>query len=458
MTGEFEGSLPLRSGIDIFLFMHDNGGTMIEIKKRDRGRVVQMLKILGEVEQAVLRGTPADVTLAGIFRHNRRFGSRDRRFYASAVFSAFRWRGWVGSLHGKGASACLYAMLLDADELTGSLLALAEIAECEPRMLRPLGALDIDEKVDAMKKMGLSLESQRYEMLAPEWVWGESLFASESDRRAWATSFQRKLPVWLRVDNNWHEQAQKLFVDEGLDAVQHATITSAYAVNKNISRAVIDSQTAAGVEIQDIASQAVGLVCAPEAGQNWWDACAGAGGKTLHLADIMGNSGSILATDSRSKLLRGLHNRLRRSNTDIISTEKMVVGGALPKKAPFDGVLVDAPCSGTGTWARNSDARWRIAPQFVEKCAAQQTRILEGVAPAVKDGGVLVYSVCSVLRTETIDMVSEILENLQEFELAEFVDPLTGNKTDGTLFIRPWENRSIGMYIARFVKTGVKGG
>src|SRR5208283_4036928 len=142
-------------------------------------------------------------------------------------------------------------------------------------------------------------------------------------------------------------------------------------------------------EFQDLASQLVGHACAPNPGETWWDVCAGEGGKTLHLADLMHNQGLVWATDRSARRLEVLKKRASRAR--LFNYRGAVWAGAvpgtrpsLPTKTKFDGILVDAPCSGVGTWQRNPHARWTAAPRDVRELAATQGALLAAVAGSVK--------------------------------------------------------------------------
>jgi 16S rRNA (cytosine967-C5)-methyltransferase len=169
-------------------------------------------------------------------------------------------------------------------------------------------------------------------------------------------------------------------------------------------------------EIQDLASQLVGFACSPRPGETWWDACAGEGGKTLHLADLMQNKGMIWASDRSVRRLKQLKERTARAQVFNYRAATWEGDARLPTKTKFDGVLVDAPCSGIGTWQRNPHARWTTQLQDVEELAAVQTRLLDHVAGSLKAGGRLVYSVCTLARAETSDVAEKFNRAHPDFE------------------------------------------
>ena len=164
-------------------------------------------------------------------------------------------------------------------------------------------------------------------------------------------------------------------------------------------------------EIQDIASQVIGLVSCAKPGERWWDCCAGAGGKSLQLSSMMQNKGRIVSSDIREYKLDDLKKRARRNEKSNIECRTWD-GKALrnKKSESFDGVLADAPCSCSGTWRRNPDARWRSAPADVNELISIPSSILENTSSAVKNGGVLIYATCSVFDEENGDMVRNFLK------------------------------------------------
>jgi 16S rRNA (cytosine967-C5)-methyltransferase len=224
---------------------------------------------------------------------------------------------------------------------------------------------------------------------------------------------------------------------------------------------------AGAFEIQDLASQFVGHACAPQPGETWWDACAGAGGKTLHLADLMQNRGLVWASDRSARRLTALKQRTARAKIFNYRTAPWDGSARLPTKTKFDGILVDAPCSGVGTWQRNPHARWTTTPNDVDELAAIQLQLLNHVAPALKPGGRLIYSVCTLTRSETTAVAEAFAAAHPELEphplfgsqlpvlrparhsFSDGGSPGEGGATpSGQLTILPHEINANGMFIA----------
>ncbi len=206
---------------------------------------------------------------------------------------------------------------------------------------------------------------------------------------------------------------------------------------------------AGAFEIQDLASQLVSVAAAPAPKQTWWDACAGEGGKTLHLADLMQNKGLIWSTDRNPRRLETLKRRAARAHIFNFRTATWDGGPRLPTKTKFDGILVDAPCSGVGTWQRNPHARWSTTLDDVRELAAVQRALLEHVATSLKPGSKLIYSVCTLTRSETTavaDAFTAAHDDLEPLPLSHL------STLDSQLFLAPHELNANGMFISAWRK------
>jgi 16S rRNA (cytosine967-C5)-methyltransferase len=160
----------------------------------------------------------------------------------------------------------------------------------------------------------------------------------------------------------------------------------------------------------------------------------------------------VLATDIRVPALKELKKRARKYGIRGIRTQPHNVVLDEPFSKTFDGVLIDAPCSGWGTWPRNPDARWRSSKRDVVQCANRQLKILNNATWCVKPGGVLVYAVCTIARPETEEVIMNFLDANPTFKLDPFAHPLTGEATHGQIQIWPWDGPGDGMFIARFIR------
>lgn len=485
------------------------------------------LELIRSLDRAVTElKQPADQYLANFYRQHREYGARDRRFLSDAVFSWFRWRGWLKTPEKQNIAA---AILLDADEIPPQLehfgLPLA------PADLKPAGRLTLEEKAEYLRELlnasslptdELVRKDDNYSVilnpdspqvgmkdlrhtdtateiphdvrndnatlkfksneLTPAWFPDFIFFPPGKDRelhlKQCIESFQSRPPAWLRLPSSRTQYYLSLLSNAGLEVERHPFLNQAVFIKGGKG---FDSGRFPQIQIQDLASQCVGLGCAPQPGEQWWDMCAGAGGKSLQLADLIQDQGSILATDIRPGILSQLTKRLRQSKYQSIRPlpwdgpipqtsggiyEEGVpvlsdVEGSSPRSsrpegrpAPFlsgkqfDGVLVDAPCSGIGTWHRNPDARWRMDAGQITEYAGAQKSLLALAAQKVKPGGKLVYSTCTLTRIENTDAINAFLERHPEFRFENLINPLNHEPANGIIWIWPWEWNSNGMAIA----------
>ena len=217
----------------------------------------------------------------------------------------------------------------------------------------------------------------------------------------------------------------------------------AFALPANAEVADTDAYRRGFVEIQDLGSQLVLAHAAVAPGQVWLDACAGAGGKALQLARALGAAGRVDATDVRPAQLEELRDRARRARIDTIR-----IGSAEPPPGGYDGVLVDAPCSGSGTWRRLPHRKWQTQPAELREFAALQGRILAEQAPQVRPGGQLVYATCSLARTENEGVVRAFLAAHPRFR-PEVPARDWGGASDGVgTTLLPGARDSDGFYVA----------
>ena len=205
-------------------------------------------------------------------------------------------------------------------------------------------------------------------------------------------------------------------------------------------------------EIQDLSSQLVGHACAPLSTETWWDACCGEGGKTLHLSDLMNNKGVIWASDRHTGRLANMRKRAARAQAFNFRQVTWNGGPFLPTKTKFDGILVDAPCSGVGTWQRNPHARWTLTATDVKELAEIQLQLLENTHKALKPGGRLVFAVCTITRAETTDIVKAFSAAHPELEpVIPAGLPANAGFPTGT-FLWPHELDANGMFVASWRK------
>jgi 16S rRNA (cytosine967-C5)-methyltransferase len=206
------------------------------------------------------------------------------------------------------------------------------------------------------------------------------------------------------------------------------------------------------VEIQDEGSQLVSLACSAEDGMLAIDLCAGAGGKTLALAGEMAGQGRLVACDTDRGRLSRLPQRAARAGADAIETRLLDPGKEACMLADLAGhadlVLIDAPCSGTGTWRRNPETRWRLTPVRLAQVTALQARLLDLGASLLKPGGILVYAVCSLLAAEGRDQAAALTGRSS---LVPEPPPIGAGRPAGSgLVLSPAQDQTDGFFVARW--------
>ncbi len=420
-----------------------------QIKHRQAAVLCELLEKL--VPQVFEGGHPADRLLARFYKQRRELGSRDRRFLSEAFFSFFRWYGWSRRLGLSLPAAAAFGRLLDQADLHPALRPFVR-----PDWT-PLGGKTLNEKCAAVNHQLRTLKQtaatppsrfqplEKTDLIFP--TIGKSIDLPDGKEDEFYETLQQRPPTWLRLRS---EAFKKQLEEAGIRYRPHPQVPHAVSVEGGASLGALGH--GGQMEVQDIASQAVTLAAAPTPGSDWWDACAGAGGKALHLADLIGPDGTVLATDIRGCALHECKKRARTDGIPTIRTQRHDLAGDPPFNRQFDGVLVDAPCSGRGTWSRNPDARWRCDPRDPAQKRNLQLKLLDRAVQCVKPGGRLVYAVCTFTREETAEVLETFLAEHPGFTLDPFANPLNGTPTDGSLQIWPWDGPGDGMFIARFCR------
>lgn len=389
---------------------------MLDMRESARRRQLEeCLAVRQRVVDRVRAGTPADAALAALFRAARRYGSRDRRLFAAAVFAEFRWLGWVRRIDDLEARlACALAL----DDEGEHARAFAPEIDGPP-------AGDLRTKAEWFNRTYPGATAARIEDLVPEWTFDEIPSDGAPDfPLRFIESVQTRPPLWLRARRGRSEAVISHLRAVGIDCASDARIPDAVRVHGAPSADVLRPLLHQMAEIQDIASQQVGLFCAPRDGESWWDMCAGAGGKALHLMELLNGTGHVLCTDIRPRALDALARRAKAAgyaNWSIATTT------ALSHDARFDGILIDAPCSGTGTWNRAPDARWRIVRSTLAAHRDRQLRLLHAALAHLNPNGRLVYAVCSLTRAETLDLVNHLHQHTRAHPSQRLrIDPFSG--------------------------------
>ncbi len=296
----------------------------------------------------------------------------------------------------------------------------------------------------------------------PAWIEPElrAAFGEGTERELAAMAEPASVDLRVNVLKGDRPAAQRALAEEGVTTEETALAPLGLRARGRPSLVAGTAFKSGLIEIQDEGSQLVALLADARPGLRVLDYCAGAGGKTLAMAASMANKGSIFACDVSAARLERAVVRIRRAGIHN-ATQKPLDAAArkwLKRSAGgFDRVLVDAPCSGTGTWRRNPDARWTLQPVDIDELVVKQAEILDAAAPLVKPGGKLVYATCSVLPRENQEQIDAFLARHPEFEpvgLAEAWREATGGElpaaiADGSaLRLSPGQHGTDGFYVA----------
>jgi 16S rRNA (cytosine967-C5)-methyltransferase len=424
-------------------------------------------------------GLPMDKFLGDFFRGNRFIGSKDRADIASRLYEMMRgyarlsWWAEFGGADPKDGRAIMIAYLLLTEKqapaminqlFCGEKYAPEELTDAEQEYLKKLS----EEK----QELEHPQMDEATKLECPAWTFEDMKGYFGDNFEELMRSLMQPAHLHLRVNTRKaeRENAVASLNKEGIEAEEGHISPYALRLENTITLSQTKAFKSGLVDIQDEGSQAIALACGAKPGMQILDYCAGGGGKTLALADLMAGKGRIVAMDNNTKrLMRGKKRYIRADihNVELRSLEEDRHKKWIRRQAEkFDVVLIDAPCSGTGTWRRNPDMRWRDltvplkGQPSLEEILGTQSYILNRVAPYVKKGGALVYATCSLLAQENEKQVEAFLEQHPEFEvepLAEYVTQPEGTASiftkEGYMRLNPAQHGTDGFFTARLIKS-----
>ncbi len=435
-------------------------------------RLAAAIDLLFAMEAAPRR--PADAVANSFFRERRYIGGGDRRAVSAEAWSVLRaWRRlewWLQRAGGSarprllvGAMSVLAGRPVESLQraFTGGRYAPDVLEPFELRVLRALEGHTLDHP-DMPEAVALEVPDWLLPLLSAEF--GEALRAEIAALTAPAT-----LDLRVNLLRTSREAAAAALLEEGI--ATEPTPLSAWGLRVS-GRLPVTSTRAFGaglVEIQDEGSQLVVQAVGAGPEMRVLDYCAGAGGKTLGLAMCMDNRGHVVACDVSEPRLDGAVRRLRRAGVHNVERHLLVEGDkwAKRRRGSFDRVLVDAPCTGTGTWRRNPDARLRLTRADLDELVAKQSAILDRAAALVRPGGRLVYATCSVLREENAFQVDAFLLRHPGFAVLDLrapgtLDPPVASQAlqaaSGFLRLTPRQHGTDGFFAAVLERSGTEPG
>lgn len=345
----------------------------------------------------------ADKILRNTLKRDKRWGSRDRGFIAETTYDIVRWKrlyAEIAEVKEPFSRPNLFRMFTVWATLKG--IKIPDWPQFEQTPTRR-----IKGRFDELSKI------RKFKESIPDWL--DELGSKELGKN-WTKeihALNQLASVVLRVNSlkTTVDEAQKTLFEATIETEKIKNLPQALQLKERANVFTHEVFKKGWYEVQDASSQMVAQFLDPQPGTKIIDACAGAGGKSLHIAALMENKGQIIALDIYESKLTELKRRARRNGahnieTRLISSTKVIK--KLIEKA--DKVLIDAPCSGLGVLKRNPDTKWKLQPEFLENIKKTQSELLDSYGRMVKPGGELVYVTCSILPSENQNQVKKFLK------------------------------------------------
>lgn len=348
-------------------------------------------------------GEYADKVVARALKKDKRWGSHDRKFVAETIYEIVRWKR-------------LYVEIAEVKEpfdrdkiwrIFAVWAVLRGYTLPDWKYFEETPVRRIKGKFDELTK------TRKFKESIPDWM--DELGVKELGEEIWTKELaaqNEQAKVILRVNKlkTTKEKLRALLMDLNIETEFHNDYPDALILTERANVFLTDAFKDGFFEVQDASSQLVAYFLDVKPGMRVVDTCAGAGGKTLHLASLMENKGQLIAMDLYESKLKQLKIRAKRNGAfniepRVIESTKTIK--KLHEKA--DRVLIDAPCSGLGVLKRNPDSKWKLQPEFIENIKKIQAEVLENYSKIVKPGGKLVYATCSVLPSENQEQIKHFL-------------------------------------------------
>ena len=347
----------------------------------------------------------ADKVVQKVLRYDKRWGARDRGFIAETTYEMVRYKRLyteIAEVREPFSRPDLFRMWAVWAVLKG--IKLPDWKQIEPTPERR-----IKGKFDELSKI------RKYREALPDWI--DELCEKSLGEKLWTAEIAKlnePAEVILRTNTlkTTKENLRKALLDEGIVTEPIKGYASALRLPERANVFITESFKKGFFEVQDASSQLVSVMLDVKPGQRVVDTCAGAGGKSLHLAALMENKGQLIAMDIYGSKLKELKRRARRNGAHNIEPREIDSTKVFKKLyGSADRVLIDAPCTGLGVIRRNPDTKWKMQPEFLEKITKVQQEILRSYSKILKPGGKMVYATCSILPQENLDQVKSFLSS-----------------------------------------------
>ena len=359
--------------------------------------------VIQSLEKIFNENRYADKVIEYLFKEQKKWGARDRRFVAETIYDVVRWYRLLNELAPEKDNRW---------QICGVYFMSKEIALPDWPEFKGLNNADASKKLASFKNNKAVLQS------IPDWLYelGLSELPEKWNNELIALNTQAQVVLRTNTLKTSAQKLQKELLQEHVETHRIDACPDALVLDerKNIFTSQLFKH--GQFEIQDASSQQVAAFMQLEPGMNVIDACAGAGGKTLHIAALMQNKGKITALDIEERKLEELKRRATRASATTIET-KVISSPEVIKKLEktADRLLLDVPCSGLGVLKRNPDAKWKLSLQQIEEVKQKQQTILRDYTCMLKTGGLMVYATCSILPSENQGQVKLFLDQNKNF-------------------------------------------
>ena len=367
--------------------------------------------VIDSIRDIFNEGVYADKAVEKALKRDKRWGARDRKFVAETIYEIVRWN----RLYAEIAEVKTPYERDDIWRIFSVWCILRGIALPDWNQIGDVPVRRIKGRFDELSKI------RKYRESVPDWM--DELGVSELGEALWSKEIaaqNQQADVILRTNtlNISKEMLQKKLRTENVITELIPNHPDALRLTERANVFKTEAFHNGFFEVQDASSQLVAAFLEVAPGMKVVDTCAGAGGKTLHLASLMENKGQIIAMDIYESKLKKLKVRARRNKAHNI--DMRVIDSTKPIKKLYnkaDRVLIDAPCSGLGVIRRNPDSKWKLQPEFIENIKKIQQEVLQSYSKMVKPGGKMVYATCSILPSENRKQVDKFLtsESGKEF-------------------------------------------
>lgn len=354
--------------------------------------VAQSLEMIFE------EGRYADKVIEKVLKQNPKWGARDRRFIAETTYDIVRWYRLLQTLTDTPPN--------DYWSLIGCWCILHNIELPDWEEFKDLSPKKINERLEKFRPIRRIHES------IPDWLdtLGEQELGNRWDEELHALNDEAEVVLRANTLKISSKGLREVLQDEGVECSTIADFPDALVLKQRQNVFRIPAFKEGLFEVQDASSQSIAPLLDLKPGMRVIDACAGAGGKTLHMAALLHNKGRILAMDTEEWKLDELKKRARRANATNIETRVIESSKTIKRlEKSADRLLLDVPCSGLGVLKRNPDAKWKLTEEFITNVRTLQQHILEDYSSMLKPGGLMVYSTCSILPSENEEQVQKFL-------------------------------------------------